>query len=69
VYEDSGDGYDYENGEFSTWDMEWDDEEAMLGIAEVRCDHAALMSPAQVREFVQPSLRQQCDKLIAWGRT
>ncbi len=31
--------------------------------AKVQCDHAALMSPGQWREFVQPSLRRQCDKL------
>jgi hypothetical protein len=31
--------------------------------AKVQCDHAALMSPGQFREFVQPSLRRQCDRL------
>jgi 5-methyltetrahydrofolate--homocysteine methyltransferase len=31
--------------------------------AKVQCDFSALMSPTQFREFVQPSLRKQCDRL------
>lgn len=31
--------------------------------AKVQCDFAALMSPNQFREFVQPSLRKQCSGL------
>lgn len=31
--------------------------------AKVQCDFCALMSPAQFRRFIQPSLKQQCDKL------
>jgi len=31
--------------------------------AKVQCDFSALMSPSQFREFVLPSLQQQCDKL------
>lgn len=31
--------------------------------AKVQCDFCALMSPTQFREFVQPSLRKQCQQL------
>jgi hypothetical protein len=31
--------------------------------AKVQCDFCALMSPSQFREFVQPSLRKQCERL------
>lgn len=32
-------------------------------VAKVQCDFCALMSPAQFREFIQPSLRKQCSRL------
>jgi hypothetical protein len=31
--------------------------------AKIQCDFCALMSPGQFREFVQPSLRKQCQRL------
>jgi 5-methyltetrahydrofolate--homocysteine methyltransferase len=32
-------------------------------VAKVQCDFCAMISPAMFREFVQPSLRKQCQKL------
>jgi len=32
VYEDSGDGYGYENGELATWELEWNDAKSTLSI-------------------------------------
>ena len=34
IYEDSGDGYDYEKGEFSTWELNWNNESLVLNISE-----------------------------------
>ncbi|WP_417069838.1 TIM-barrel domain-containing protein [Niveibacterium terrae] len=34
LYEDNGDGYQYENGEFSTIEFGWDDRRGMLSIAD-----------------------------------
>jgi 5-methyltetrahydrofolate--homocysteine methyltransferase len=31
--------------------------------AKIQCDFSAIMSPKQFREFVQPSLKKQCQKL------
>jgi 5-methyltetrahydrofolate--homocysteine methyltransferase len=32
-------------------------------VAKIQCDFSAMLSPTQFREFVQPSLRKQCQKL------
>ena len=34
VYEDSGDGYGYEKGEFATWDLTWNDAASTLSVGQ-----------------------------------
>lgn len=34
IYEDSGDGYEYEQGEFSVWELNWDNENLVLNISD-----------------------------------